>query len=390
MKKVVLVLGVTGYCAIASAQSSVTLYGIIDAGVSYVSHAATSTASDHLVKYGEGVASGNRWGLRGTEDLGGGLLAVFVLENGFNTGDGTIGQGGAIFGRQAFVGLTRTGFGTLSIGRQYSFSTEYLGANYTTGSQTALGNYAYHINDVDQLTSSRINNAVKFSSTSFNGLTFGAMYGFSNQAGSFAGSPTTTAANTTTQGASSAYSFGLNYAGGNFGIGAAYTNIRFPNGATPAFSVSLANVNTLGLRDLETYGVGARWAFGSALVWGNWTHTRFEPVSGSASTLNVFEGGGRYMFRPTLSAGLGYTYYNLKGGTQGRWNEVGGAVDYALSKRTDIYALTAYQKASGSNFVGGQVVPVQAEIGSSTSFFGSSGRGANSQLAARIGLRTRF
>jgi predicted porin len=94
----------------------------------------------------------------------------------------------------------------------------------------------------------RINNAVKFSSANFAGLTFGAMYGFSNST-LFAGTPTTTAGTTTTQGASSTYSFGANYAQGPFGIGAAYTNIHYPNGATHAFSVSIANVNTGGLRD---------------------------------------------------------------------------------------------------------------------------------------------
>ena len=80
------------------------------------------------------------------------------------------------------------------------------------GSQTPAGNYAYHINDLDQLTSSRINNAVKFQSANFAGLTFGAMYGFSNST-QFAGTPTTTGANGS-QGSSSAYSFGANYAQG--------------------------------------------------------------------------------------------------------------------------------------------------------------------------------
>ena len=152
--------------------------------------------------------------------------------------------GGAIFGRQAFVGLSKNGIGSLTFGRQYSFSTDYIGANYSMGSQTPAGNYAYHINDLDQLTSSRINNAVKFQSANFAGLTFGAMYGFSNST-QFAGTPTTTGANGS-QGSSSAYSFGANYAQGPFGIGAAYTNIRFPNGAQPAFGVSIANLNTQG------------------------------------------------------------------------------------------------------------------------------------------------
>ncbi|MFP3550364.1 porin [Paraburkholderia sp. SIMBA_049] len=388
MKKTILAAAALGsFSIVAQAQSSVTLYGLLDAGITYANKVATSTGHDSLVKYGDGVASGSRWGLRGTEDLGGGLKAIFVLESGFSTGDGTSGQGGALFGRQAFVGLAKDGIGSVTFGRQYSFSTDYIGANYTMGSQTPAGNYAYHINDLDQLTSSRINNAVKFSSANFAGLTFGAMYGFSNST-QFAGTPTTTAGTTTTQGSSSTYSFGANYATGPFGIGAAYTNIRFPNGATPAFSVSIANVNTLGLRDLETFGVGARYAIASGLVFANWTHTKFEPLTGESSKLNNYEIGGRWGFTPALSAGLGYTFSKLDDRFEGKWHQINSSVDYALSKRTDVYLLGIYQKASGSNVVAGRNVPVQAEIGSSSSFIGNAG--ANTQFVTRVGLRHRF
>ncbi|MEM5436552.1 porin [Paraburkholderia diazotrophica] len=388
MKKTLLAVAALGcFVTAAHAQSSVTLYGLIDAGITYANKVATSTGHDSVVKYGDGVASGSRWGLRGTEDLGGGLKALFVLESGFSSGDGTSGQGGALFGRQAFVGVSKNSIGALSFGRQYTFSTEYIGGNYTMGSQTPAGNYAYHINDLDQLTSSRVNNSVKFSSANFAGLTFGAMYGFSNST-LFAGTPTTTVGTTTTQGSSSAYSFGANYAQGPFGIGAAYTNIRYPNGATPAFSVSIANINTGGLRDLETFGVGARYRIAAALVWANWTHTKFEPLTGASSKLNNYEIGGRYAFTPALSAGLGYTFSKLDDRYEGKWHQFNGAVDYALSKRTDVYVLAIYQKASGSNTVAGRNVPVQAEIGSSSSFIGNAG--ANTQLVTRIGLRHKF
>jgi predicted porin len=55
------------------------------------------------------------------------------LENGFNSGTGALGQGGALFGRQAYVGLTKDGIGSLTLGRQYSFSTDYLGGSYANG-----------------------------------------------------------------------------------------------------------------------------------------------------------------------------------------------------------------------------------------------------------------
>lgn len=384
MKRTIVASAALGtFGAAAHAQSSVTLYGLIDAGVTYVNKSATTSGPSSLVKFGDGVAQASRWGLRGSEDLGGGLTAIFTLENGFSSSDGTLGQGGAMFGRQAWVGLSKNGVGSLTLGRQYSFTTDFIGSNYTMGSQTAAGNYAYNINDLDQLTQNRINNAVKFSSANFAGLTFGGMYGFSNST-QFGGTPTVG----TTQGSASTYSFGANYAHGPFSIGAAYTNIRYPNGSLPQFSSTIANVNTNGLRDRETFGVGARYTTAHSAVWANWTHTLFKQMVGGTSTLNNYEIAGKYSFTSAFSGALGYTFSDLDGAFNGRWNQVTGVADYALSKRTDVYLTAAYQRASGSNTVAGKSVPVQAEIGSSATFIGNAG--ANSQFLARVGMRHRF
>ncbi|RDK03141.1 porin [Paraburkholderia lacunae] len=385
-KKLLTAATLAVFASAAHAQSSVTLYGLIDAGISYVNNSKSGTSHDKLFKYDDGVAQGSRWGLRGTEDLGGGLKALFVLENGFNSGNGTLGQGGALFGRQAYVGLSKNDIGSLTFGRQYSFSTDYLGGNYSTGGQTVAGNYAYHINDVDQLTSSRINNAVKFSSSNFAGLTFGAMYGFSNQAGAFAGSPASGTVAAPVAGSSRAYSFGLNYANGPFGIGAAYTDIRYPSQSTPSFSTTIANVSTGSVRDLRTFGVGGRYSIGAATLWALYTNTRFEPITGGTTTFAAYEAGAKYAFTPALTAGAGYTYMHLSNANTGHWNQVDLSVDYALSKRTDVYALGIYQIAAGHN--GTQ--DLQAQIGSSTSYFSTSGTGADNQLAFRVGIRHKF
>src|SRR5260370_26259544 len=217
----------------AQAQSSVAIYGLIDAGISYVNNSKTATGgSGKLSKVDDGVAKANRWGLRGTEDLGGGLKAIFVLENGFSAANGRLGQGGALFGRQAYVGLAKDDIGSFTLGRQYTFLTDYLGQNYSTGGLTVAGNYGYHVNDIDGLLLSRINNAVKFSSANFAGFTFGALYGFSNQAGAFSGAPGT--GPTATGGSSRASSFGLNYAAGPFGPGPSYTGHTFSVRRPPA------------------------------------------------------------------------------------------------------------------------------------------------------------
>ncbi len=385
-KKVLTAATLAVFASAAHAQSSVTLYGLIDAGISYVNNSKTATGHDNLFKYDDGVAQGSRWGLRGSEELGGGLKALFVLESGFNSGNGTLGQGGALFGRQAFVGLSQNNVGSLTFGRQYSFSTDYLGGNYSTGGQTVAGNYAYHINDVDQLTSSRINNSVKFSSANFAGLTFGAMYGFSNQAGAFAGAPATGTTAAPVAGSSRAYSFGANYANGPFGVGAAYTDIRYPSQATPAFSTAIANVSAGNVRDLRTFGAGGRYSIGAATLWALYTNTRFEPITGGATTFAAYEAGAKYAFTPALTAGAGYTYMHLSNANTGHWNQADLSVDYALSKRTDVYALGIYQIAAGHN--GTQ--DLQAQIGSSTSYFNTSGTGADNQLAFRVGIRHKF
>jgi predicted porin len=379
----------SSFAGAAHAQSSVTLYGIIDAGISYANHSGSN--SQKLFKYDDGVAQGSRWGMRGTEDLGGGLKALFVLEGGFNSGNGTASQGGALFGRQAYVGLSKDNVGAITFGRQYSFSTDYLGGSYSNGGNTVAGNYAYHINDIDQLTSSRINNSVKFSSANFYGLTFGGLYGFSNQAGAFGGAPTVTGGAT---GSSRTYSFGANYTYGGFGVGAAYTDIRFPALSTPAFPLNLANFNATTttnqagstIRDLRTFGVGTRYTFGPATLWGLYTNTRLEPITLGSTTYTAYDAGAKWAFTPALSAALGYTYMHLSGASNGHWNQADAALDYALSKRTDVYLLCIYQDASGK--VG--AANLQAQIGDSNSFFGNSGTNSTSQLAFRVGMRHRF
>jgi predicted porin len=305
------------------------------------------------------------------------------LENGFNSGTGALGQGGDLFGRQAYVGLTQDGIGSVTLGRQYSFSTDYLGGTYTNGGETVAGNYGFHINDVDQLTSSRINNSIKFSSANFSGLTFGAMYGFSNQAGAFAGAPGAT-------GSSAAYSFGVNYANGPVSVGAAYTDIRYPGSASPTFSTTLANASALTgtsvAKDLATTGVGARYAIGPATLYALWTHTNIEQLTGHMTTFNAYDAGGKYAFTPALTGAVGYTYMQARDLTNGHWNQVDLSVDYALSKRTDVYLLGVYQDASGKTHSG---AGLQAQIGSSASSY-LPVAGASTQLAARIGIRHKF
>lgn len=122
--KMKIAFGVAGslITTLAMAQSSVTLYGIVDEGIDYTNNAGTGSAW----KMQSGDALSSRWGVKGTEDLGGGLQAIFNLENGFDASSGALSQPDRMFGRQAFVGVTSSTFGTVTMGRQYDSVVDFV------------------------------------------------------------------------------------------------------------------------------------------------------------------------------------------------------------------------------------------------------------------------
>ncbi|MGF6541931.1 putative porin [Paraburkholderia youngii] len=136
----------------AAAQSAVALYGIVDAGITYRSNERTGntgTSQGHSnVAVTSGNLSGSRWGLRGKEELGNGLAAIFVLEDGFDITNGTEGQGGRLFGRQAFVGLADKQYGSLTMGRQYTSLDDFVGP---VAPVSAIGGFGAHPGDIDDL-----------------------------------------------------------------------------------------------------------------------------------------------------------------------------------------------------------------------------------------------
>lgn len=116
MKKSLLALAVLGaFAGAASAQTNVTIYGIVDVAIQR-SDTNTTSATWSL---DSGVRNGSRIGFKGSEDLGGGLSAIFTLENGFNVDTGALGTANSLFNRQAWVGL-QGGFGAVKFGRQYT------------------------------------------------------------------------------------------------------------------------------------------------------------------------------------------------------------------------------------------------------------------------------
>jgi predicted porin len=206
MKKSVLILAVLGaFTNAASAQSSVTVYGVVDAGIV----AEKGGAAGSVTKLSSGVASGSRLGFKGTEDLGSGLSASFVLENGFQLDTGAMGQGqNTIFGRQAFLGLGGTSFGTVTLGRQYT--PHYLAVNFADPFGTGLAGDAVNILPNTGDASSRMNNTIKYATPNLSGFTGELAYGLGEVAGN----------NT----AGRQYGASVGYAGGPFAVRLAYHN----------------------------------------------------------------------------------------------------------------------------------------------------------------------
>ncbi len=136
MKRIFVAAAATALSGAAAAQTSVTLYGVIDTGIgyanvdgSYTDPATGRRSSIDSSRIGttSGTTAGSRWGLRGKEDLGDGLYAVFQLESGFDSRNGNSLQSGRLFGREATVGLGSAEWGEVRLGRQYNVATRYFG-----------------------------------------------------------------------------------------------------------------------------------------------------------------------------------------------------------------------------------------------------------------------
>jgi predicted porin len=367
MKKILIATAIAASVAsLAHAQSSVTLYGTLDAGLSYTRNVAPAGKAQWAA--GSGSIEDNRFGLRGSEDLGGGMKAIFTLEQGFDLSNGKESTPGSMFSRQAFVGLSSQ-FGTLTLGRQYDSMQDFLSPLSATGSWGGM-NFS-HYGNLDRLDENDVagaNNTAKFTSADYAGLSFGSTYSFSNNTG-FANNR--------------AYSFGLGYQNAGLRVAAGYAqqNNPFSNstGATTnGFIDDLAPL--VGARSRQ-FGAAASYAFGPAVAGVVWTQARFDTPAGSTH-VNNYEANVKYNLTPELGLGAAYTYFNgAFDSAKFHGNQVGLQADYSLSKRTDVYAQGVYQLTSSAS----GVVPAYIDNGDSSAL--SSSR---RQTVGSVGIRHRF
>ncbi|SAL66575.1 outer membrane protein (porin) [Caballeronia udeis] len=343
------------------AQSSTTLYGIIDNGLTYISN--QKGHANYVVD--TGIMQGDRFGFRGVEDLGGGLSTIFQLENGFNVNTGAMGSG-AIFGRQAFIGFEDASWGRLTIGRQYDPMSELVG--YQT-----LGPYVGLYNtipvDADRTAGESVSNAAKYYSPVFYGFKFGAMFAFSNQAGHFGGGI----------GAPRMTNFGLRYDHRNLTVAAGYMNINGTGGSVAE--------TAFGANSQKNLEFSIKYDIGAASLLSSIRHAKFAgEANGATSTATAYEAGALYHLSPALLSAFGYTHAVY---TQGRWGIWAGILDYALSKRTDVYVSGTYEKSYSGN-TPAALVGAAGIIGTPGSYDEAGASSNDKQLALRIGIRTKF
>ncbi|MBP6018645.1 MAG: porin [Burkholderiaceae bacterium] len=369
MKKTLLAAALTlGFAGVAQAETSVTLYGILDGGIGYQQIKGNSSYDTNrtdltnfkATKTGmiNGVQSGNRWGLKGVEDLGDGLRVVFQLESGFDLGTGFSGQSGRLFGRQATVGLAGDSWGQLDIGRQTNIASKYLpGVADPFGASFGQANIGAAFTAANTV---RYDNMIMYQTPNFSGFQFGAGYSFNTSGAqqfklNDQQDPNTRGITT-----------GLRYANGPIGVALTYDQVKNPGTndipglpGTGTDSVTVKSWNIGGSYDFEV--VKAYLAYGQTRN-GLFAGESFGVLGTPLNSLNA-DGLKVNSYLVGLSAPIGNG--NLMASWQmadarsapDSWDAVGTpdrelkkqqtyslGYTYGLSKRTNVYAIGSYAK----------------------------------------------
>ncbi|CAD6513950.1 porin [Paraburkholderia sabiae] len=358
------------------AQSSVTLYGVLDDGLNYTSNAG----GHHAFAMVSGDTAETSFGLKGTEDLGGGLSAIFTLENGVNLNNGQLNEGGRLFGRQAFVGLSSEPAGTLTFGRQYDATIDMWSPFTAAGS--SIGDLAAHPFDNDNADFDfRLNNSVKYVSPTLAGFQLEGVYGFSNA---------------TNFSSNRAYSAGVTYSTGPLSVAVAYLHL---NGAGSGTDGAVTSDAVFVATRQQNIDAGVKWTFSNnANIALAYSHVDVRSPTGNGYAPDIgtqtwtswkfdnIEVNGQYYFQPDLSLIGAYTFTHGKlestaGSDSPNWHQVALMLNYSLSKRTSVYVQGAWQHTNantGTDLDGAHIV-------------GSSGLSSSgNQVVARLAMSHKF
>lgn len=351
MKKTLLAAALlAGFAGVAQAETSVTLYGLIDTGIGYNKLSGDAAwdrgVNNSRVGMLNGVQSGSRWGLRGSEDLGDGLRAVFQLESGFDSSNGNSKQDGRLFGRQATVGLASDNWGQIDFGRQTNMASKYFAAIDPFGAGFDQANIGHTFSAANTV---RYDNSIMYQTPSFSGFQFGVGYSFNADKANGDQSGYATADNTR------AVTAGLRYVNGPWNVALSFDQLRAANKMTAAEQDATP----------RSYAIGGSYDFEVvklALSYARTTDGWFTGINANgqgvgntlvgSTTDNTFQDGFRAnSYMVGLSAPIG-----AASNVFGSWQHASPNGDlkntdvfalgytYDLSKRTDLYAYGSYTK----------------------------------------------
>ncbi|GAB4396869.1 MAG: porin [Rhodoferax sp.] len=312
MKKSLIALAVLAASGAAMAQSSVTTYGILDVWFGSKKTDDGKTSLTQTVLESGGV-NGSRWGLKGTEDLGGGLKAIFDLQSGIGVDNGASQQGGLLFGRGAWVGLSG-GFGSVKFGR---IATPYIDvdgasdAMFNSGVSPATVNFKSMYGNYTL----RTNNTIAYYSPTFGGFSGAISYGLGED-------------KTTTQSASSYTSLNLTYAAGPVAVQFGYQKDDKNSAQDDTAVTRLGGSFDFGMAKAKLlYGKVTNMGYVKDAEATEWQLGADVPVSKAL----------------TLSASYAKSTDNAVAGDAKR-SGFGFAGAYTLSKRTFLYAAASWNK----------------------------------------------
>jgi predicted porin len=329
----------------AYAQSSVTLYGIVDAGLLYQSTSAASfspTAKDlgHVYRYKDGGIYSSLWGIKGTEDIGGGYYVNFKLQGTFDSGTGKFGLSdtagvAAQFNQVATVGVSGP-FGTVNVGRQivpmaYAMadtdvrSAQYFGSILTAwiGMNTAAGWPGTSTNGpIGALYDS---NAIVYQSPTFGGVSAALEYAPGGVAGQFQGGTRESAV--------------LKYSNYGLKLSAVYYNGHDTNPGPTTVPTGLDNNRFWYLGALYTikgFSVSASYSNGK------------NPAHSNLVDLDLYSVGLGYRFAPDFQITSGLYYLKDRNNSTNKSTEVAAGAEYSLSKTTLVYGQVGYVNNKGN------------------------------------------
>jgi predicted porin len=367
-----------GAASAAQAQSSVTLYGMLDEAVAYYNNVGHAS----LVELQGGDYSGNQWGLQGKEDLGGGFRAIFKLENGFNLNTGTLSQGGREFGKSAWVGLANDSLGSIRLGRQYDPTVDLIQPITADRYSPAFSTPG----DVDNNDNSfRVDNSIKYTSPTYGGLQYELMYSSGGVAGNISSQETSSVAALYTRGGLS-LAAGYVYAKNDGAAGEGTADQTQNNSVTPLFGDN----PFVGSRLISQ--AAAQYVVGPFTANVRYSNARWKPYANFVAfnrteTFNTGATSLAYRLSPAVLLDIGYDYTSSSGASSATYQTVAAGTEYSLSVRTTLYAIGAYSHAHGTTFSqdGNSIVAAGGTVGDLQSSSSSP-----NQVVLMLGTTTKF